>query len=297
MSAAQPLATAQKIKVQTADLRAGLLATVPHVADDDYPSIHRVRCSVGVGGAGDMVVMATNRFTVGVSIVSVWEHATGEQFEFDLMPADVKSILFEFPPRKQVDDDDVLITVGPNEVTVQDASGLFPDASKALTLPRVPNEEQYPNLPALIRTTIERGLGGDLAADRLTVNSSLLQLFHAGAGRAYKGEPLVIEPGPDGKALVIACGESFLGLLMPMRPPEDESSRIRQYRAAWMSRLPQSLSSVSPIFRYGRGVMVNAVDIDRFEVDLANRAAQEAEDAQDDDQVPGQQTADLEPED
>lgn len=275
-----------EIKVTTADLRSALQAVSVHAGPEEYPSLARVRCDLGA--RGDLLVSATNRFTVALALVSVWENSTGEMVVFDLSPSDVRSVLAEFVPTKGDDDpggDTLVIEVGKTEITFTDASGLFPDASKALRLPRIPNEEQFPDIPKLIRTTVERGAG---EGTQLVVSSDLLALFHKGLGRAYKGQPLLIEPGPTGTALVVRCGESFLGLLMPSRTDESQDAQHARWAAAWDARLPDPLADVSTIFRSGVGVMINAVDLSEWAKKNGHVTADE-DDADEEDREPGEE--------
>lgn len=218
--------------VQTADFMRALSAVAPHAdTDPDFPPLHRVRVDVG---DENLMVMATNRYTAGLALASVIEHVDPELEVFDLGPLDIKKIQALFKPRKTSGDelDDLLkVTVRKDDVEVADVSGLFPGQS--LTLVRYPREEQFPELPRLIGDVMRKARPTDPV--RLTANSSMVNLFHA-AGRVY-GRPLVIETTGKGSALLISCGEDFVGLLMPMSEDQDRVATENAWRAAWHRRL------------------------------------------------------------
>jgi hypothetical protein len=75
--------------------------------------------------------------------------------------------------------------------------------------------------------------------ERLVAAGRLVRLF-ATASAAY-GEPLVIEPTEDAKRILISCGESFLGLLMPIRSEDGSTvaNELNAWRDGWMHRLPE----------------------------------------------------------
>ena len=50
----------------------------------------------------------------------------------------------------------------------------------------------------------------------------------------------------NNSALIVACGDSFLGLLMPTRPGEDAEALMRAHRQEWLDRfaeLPELVSA------------------------------------------------------
>jgi hypothetical protein len=217
-----------RITVGMADLHHALTAVAPHVhTDPDITQLHRVRvASDGV----NLTLTATNRYTVGHAIVSI-DDPDGTLEDFDLTPTDAKELLALF---KTSDDEQSLRNnIGSDKVTFTDASGLFD--GKALSLPRVGTEENYPHVPGIIASSLVRAGAGIVS--RLLTNGKYLGLFSA-AVKAYD-QPLAIETTEtDTTALVISCGESFIGLLMPMRPEEDQDTHLDAWRAAWLRRLP-----------------------------------------------------------
>lgn len=81
--------------VETDDLRKALRAVAPHASTDaDHRRLYRVRLEVG---PENVTVSATNGFSAGQALVSVWDNADGEIGMLDLSPLDVKELLVLFP--------------------------------------------------------------------------------------------------------------------------------------------------------------------------------------------------------
>src|SRR5690606_22322212 len=57
------------------------------------------------------------------------------------------------------------------------------------------------------------------------------------AATAY-GEALEIEAHTGSRALLVRCGESFLGLMMPRAIDDEERARLTEYADGWTRRLP-----------------------------------------------------------
>jgi hypothetical protein len=220
------------ITVGTEDFRLALRSVGPHAdPDPDFPQLHRIRMSVGPENLG---VSATNRYTVGHAIVSIWGNDDGDMTDFDLSPSDVKEILTLFRCTKgtgeEMPDSTLLIEVDDRHTTVTDMSGLFP--GKSLRLPKYPVEENFPSIENLIKATLNRQAK---AAERLITSGRFLGLF-AKAAAAY-GEQLVMDPSGGNAAILITCGESFVGMLMPVRGDEDMTAKIDSWHADWLERL------------------------------------------------------------
>lgn len=218
------------LTVSTGDLRQAFLSVAPHADPDaQFPQLHRVRLEV----AGEnLTVSATNRYTVGHAIVSIWD-GDGELKSFDLSPTNVKEVLVLF--KGKTDDEDgpgasLRIEVTDEHVTFTDVSGLF--AGKSLQLPAYPLEDNFPEVAKLIRSKITSGPEG---VERLVTSGRLLGLFMKAAA-AY-GESLVIDPAGDSRAMLITCGESFVGMLMPQRIDEEIATKINGWHYAWLERL------------------------------------------------------------
>ncbi len=94
-----------RVTVATNDLRLALKSVVQHVGPspdrDGLPELYRVRLEVG---PENVTVSATNRYTIGRALVSIWEHGDGELSAFDLSPTDVKDVLAMFPRKPKGDE-------------------------------------------------------------------------------------------------------------------------------------------------------------------------------------------------
>lgn len=222
-----------RITVGTADIRNALTSVAPH-ADPDakFPPLHRVHLAVD---KVNLTVTATNRYTAAMSLVSVEDPDEQPEWSFDLSPTDVKEILALFRGAP-FDDDEVGETlelkVDEKHTTITDNSGLFD--GKSLTLPRYPDESNFPEIQRLVAAALARPAG---TSQRLVADGKKVALFRS-AARAYN-QPLVLEPTGANTALLVSCGESFIGLVMPLRQDEENDLRHKAWRQAWEKRLPQ----------------------------------------------------------
>lgn len=221
-----------RITVGTADLRNALTSVAPH-ADPDakFPPLHRIHLAVD---RVNVTVSATNRYTAAMGLVSVEDPDDEPAWSFDLSPTDVKEILALFRGAP-FDDDEVgetlQLKVDEKHTTVTDNSGLFD--GKSLTLPRYPDESNFPEVPRLVAAALARP---PVQSQRLVADGKKVALFRA-AARAYN-QPLVLEPTGANTALLVSCGESFIGLVMPIRQDEENDLRHAAWRQAWEKRLP-----------------------------------------------------------
>lgn len=227
------------IDVNTNDLRQALQAVVPHVhSDEAFGSICNVHFDVT---DENLYVQATNTASAALAIASIWEHSglTGSAREdsFELSSTTVKELLAIFKASKNNPEDSIgdalRITVTDESLHFLDVSGLFP--GKAFTIPNSAAGGDYPNLPRMFLGALASDI--DVPA-RIVTNGKLLQLF-AHAASAYK-EALTIEPTATKTRMLISCGESFLGLLMPIRAEDGDeiSNDLNEWRTGWHNRLP-----------------------------------------------------------
>ena len=216
----------------TEDFRQALQSVAVHASphtDDEV--LHRIRCTID---DQNLTASATNRYTAGLAIASVEGNHDGEIGAFDLSPTDVREILQLLKARRSAGEelgDTIRLDLTLEHLTITDTGGLF--EGKSLTLPRQPHHGHFPDLPMLIARTLGRPAS---AAPRLVANGVLVALF-ATAARAY-GRELTLEPTGTTSTMVIGCGESFLGVLMPLRMPDEETDKLDEYRKAWLRRLP-----------------------------------------------------------
>ena len=216
----------------TEDFRDALRSVVVHAAPDKDHTLHRVRCTVE---PENLVVTATNRYTAGMAIASIEVNHDAELSSFDLSPTDAKELLALFKGRKPGEEDvgdTVRLDVDFEHFMITDTGGLL--EGKQLVLPRQPQGSVFPDIPM----AVSRILGQRRTrTTRLAAGGVQIGLFSI-ASRVYS-RPLLVEPTGESSTVVIACGESFLGLLMPLRIERDYAVQIDDWRSAWMRRLPQ----------------------------------------------------------
>lgn len=213
--------------VDLADLRAALSAVVPHASrDKDDPRLRRVRLTpFGV----NVEVSATDRYTIGLGLVSLWE-SDGEADVIDLDPGEVAQVMTVFPAPGKNEEASLRISTTDTEVTFTDVGGLLDGNS--LTLGRMTPEETFPDL----RSMFVGRLDGSTATGEAWFHSEHWKRF-AAAQRAY-GKPLVVDRVPEpAKVWRISCGESFLGLLTQVPADEGALAHAKAWREAWIERL------------------------------------------------------------
>lgn len=225
------------LTVNTLDFRQALQSVIPHAAPPkDYPAYAVVHFTAT---DQNLYLTACNVQTLGHAVASVWEAEglTGDpDHDAFNLPIDVaKELLALFKSSGKRKEDEIgealRLTIKTKSITVLDMSGLFP--GKELTIPREDGNE-YP-LP-FGRMLMSALLSDHVMPERVTTQGRLIKLFSTAAA-AY-GEPLAIEPTEDARRILISCGESFLGLLMPLREAE-MSGDLDKWRDGWMRRLPE----------------------------------------------------------
>ncbi|KQR02501.1 hypothetical protein ASF72_10735 [Arthrobacter sp. Leaf141] len=228
------------LHVNTLDLRQALMAVTPHACD---PKLSTALAVVHFTATDGMLhVTASNTVTLGHAVASIWESdgltSDVNDDAFNLSADVAKELLQIFKAKgKQPEDeigDTLRITVRPDSITFLDVSGLFP--GKEFKIPQGDDNEFPLNFGRLL---IQAVLSDRVMPERLVAAGRLLRLF-ATASQAY-GEPLVIEPTEDAKRILISCGESFLGLLMPIRSEDGSTvaTELDDWRDGWMNRLPE----------------------------------------------------------
>ena len=225
-----------KLLVNTLDFRQALQSTIPHCANPKDSAAHAV---IHFTATDENVhLTACNMYTLGHAVASLWESdglvgdVTEDSFNLPVDLAKELLALFKSGGKKPEDEigDSLQITITEKNITVLDVSGLFP--GKTLTVPREDGNE-YP--VAFGRLLTSAVLSDKMMPERLAAQGRLVRLF-ASASAAYS-EPLIIEPTDDARRILISCGESFLGLLMPMRS-ETIADSLNAWREGWLHRLP-----------------------------------------------------------
>jgi DNA polymerase III beta subunit, central domain len=226
-----------EVAVSTADLRQALQSVAVHASQDkEQPVLQRVRLTVY---RDNILATATNRYTVGLAAVSVWDNTYDDDgIVCDLTLTQVVEILAMFRSKgdKSDDegDDDLRIRLTDRYLIITDTAGLFP--GKEVTWPRISTEKQFPSLEYMMGGLIVKAGAG--RANTLHTSGKLLALFKTAA--AVYDAPIVIEPTKDsGGALFLTVGESFVGALMPIKPTDEDAANFARWREAWHVRLGQ----------------------------------------------------------
>lgn len=236
--------------VEVEDLRAAFTAVLPHVSSDKKNhQLRRVRLTPF---GQNLEISATDRYTVALGMVSIWE-SDGEADIIDLDPVEVQQILTVFTPPPRGEEAALEIRTTAAELTLTDVGGLID--GKALTLPRVTADEGYPSLRHLF---VGRLHGAPDVTGAAWFHAKHLARFQA-AQRVY-GHPLVIDrtPGPA-TMWSVRCGESFIGLICPVRPDEDALAEDARWVEDWSRRLPSTTtpppaSFAAELLKFGTGV-------------------------------------------
>lgn len=226
------------LTVSTADLRHALVSVQPHVHNDSSTGLDVVHF---MADEGHVYVQATNTASAALAIVSVWDsdNLTGDPAtdSFDLDPTVVKELLAVFKAGKNQPEDEIgdsmRIAKSSKELTFTDISGLFP--GKTYIVPNGQTSEVFPNLPRLFVEAVD---ADKQVPARIMANGKLLQLF-AHAAAAYKS-PLAIEPTNTKTRMLITCGDSFIGMLMPVSAEDgtELDAKLKDARDGWSHRLP-----------------------------------------------------------
>lgn len=221
--------------VDVVDLREGIGAVLPHVSSNKKDDrLRRMRLTPF---GQNLEITATDRYTVGLALVSLFDPAP-EVDVIDLHPEDIAQILAVFTAPPAGEQTLVEIRTTSAEITLTDKSGLID--GRSLTLPRMATDETFPNLRDLFA---DRMPGAHPAVNMVDPDglrevwwrAEHLARFRA-AERAY-GHPLVVTR-PLGVLWLIRCGESFLGLIAPVRPDDKAQASARGWAEDWRRRLP-----------------------------------------------------------
>jgi len=233
--------------VDVVDLRQGIAAVLPHVSTDKHEDrLRRLRLTPF---GQNLEITATDRYTVGLAIVSMWD-ADEDATVIDLAPSDVKKIVTVFTPPPAGEQAHIEFRTTDTELVITDRGGLGIDG-ESLTLPRLTPADKFPNL----RSIFAGRLGGsrEVFADAW-FNAETLGRFRA-AAKAY-GSPLIFTRLPDpSTAFIVRCGESFLGMTTQVRADEDMRAEANRWVEDWDRRLPPPAFSITPAdwARYAAG--------------------------------------------
>lgn len=231
----------RSVTVGTVDLRAALQAVRVHACTDaELPDLTRVRLAVD---PINVTVTATDRFTLGMAIVSVLEQSDADDtYEVDLLPDDVTKILSIFKGGKDSGDAPELmlrLDVAEQSLTVTDCSGLID--GRALKVPRLPTSEH--GLSSIPKLVARAHFSDHVLLEGAFFGGEKLARFKVAA--AQYGECLILEAHEGTNAVLARCGESFLGMIMPIWPADETLVQMKEWAAAWDSRLPEGTLAVT----------------------------------------------------
>ena len=231
----------RSVTVGTADLRAALTTVKAHACTDpEIPDLNRIRLAVD---PVNVTVTASDRFTIGLALASVLEQdGPPDAYEVELLPDDVGKILSIFKAGKESGEyPEYLLRLDTTEksVTVTDCSGMLD--GRALKVPRLPTSETgLSHIPTLLAKAHYADLV--LLDAGAAFSGEYLARFKV-AAQHYQ-QPIVLEAHEGMRAILVRCGESFLGLLMPRLLTEDDAYQLKEWAAAWDTRLPEITQTV-----------------------------------------------------
>ena len=154
----------------------------------------------------------------------------------EVLPEDVGKVLSIFKSGKESADESpeylLRFTIDRNHVTVTDCSGMID--GRALRIPRLPTGDGLTSVPTLVARAQR---SEPVLLEDMIFGGRFVGRF-IDASKAY-GNPLAFESHQGTRAILIRCGESFLGLLMPQSPDEDTIALHKQWSVAWDERLPE----------------------------------------------------------
>ena len=248
------------IKVGTVDFRQALTSVRVHAsADKDASTIHRIRLAID---HENVTVTATDMYTAGLAIVSIWEGPGPDAtVTVDLSPGDVDKLLRIHPGGKDKADEPELmlrLDITGERVTITDCSGLID--GRALTIPRMPTDGG--TLCAIPGMVLKQQTAESVVLADMTFGGETVARFRA-AGAAY-GHALAIESHSGTRALLVRCGESFLGLIMPRGITEQMRAEMAEWSRAWDRRLPAiaAAAKAEMVAAPVNPVRIDAVDFD-----------------------------------
>lgn len=240
-----------EVLLDTADLRSALSAVVKHVSPskDDAPALQGVRVLVDPT-TQHVYVMATDRYTLALARVSIWEDLAGYGsagvVELDLSVDDVADVLRIFRPvGKDGPQERVRLRVDtPLALTLTDASGLFtmPDQDRTLTLP-VQCHEGFPDVRRILARLVRTAMAllaesRDSAGSPVIAADAAYTARFAAAGKAYARPLYHLQSAEARAAILYRVGDSFLGALMPLAVDDFEESLLAGDLRTWRRILP-----------------------------------------------------------
>lgn len=280
-----------EFRVGTADLRRGLAAVVPHMATDREADDERKRVRLELldeshaDASVELLMLATDGFTAGCySAEAVGAVTVGRAPLFlELTAQDITKVLAVFKADGQGEDGSTLrFKVTEKQTTIRDVSGLF--EGYELELPTT-TPGSFPDIGGVMaRATMHTIVSPGRRGDRLQVARWVLERF-AKSAKAVDRPPVLDRAGG---VVLVHCGETFLGLVVPNRLGDDDHAQLDDRVRRWSHSLGELTDMVRA--RADQPVMFDptAVDVSAFEA----RAAEQDQPVADEPDDPGPVTPD-----
>jgi hypothetical protein len=229
-----PVTMEATVKLGTDELRAALVAVLPHAKrtkKDEDVIMHRVRC---VFGNGKALVMATQGQTTGLARLDYIDDTRGDLWDpedgpmvVDLWPENVR-LLKQWMAAKAVGDDEDKVTaitvnrkIGEVEFEMIGTTNAGERHAFNLHHPA----DLFPDVADITKQALMGAAGESLPARTLVQDGKLIGLFNAAATQ-YK-QPLrwrATGTRDTAKGFVVECGPSFVGTISS-DPGGDEGVR------------------------------------------------------------------------
>ena len=284
------------ITVGAKDLRQALLAVLPHARKASTDGDQRLARLRFVVTGQNLAVFATDAYTVGLAIVSVWDRDVDDDGDaedagltWDLSAEAARKLLAVHKPVKVPGsggefepEQTILVTLehGENgeQLRTADISGLLP-IGEELVLPVLAAEEQFPDIEGYLGEAVyeHQHLGAEYDGQPLLFS---LAPFDA-AVKAYSRPIAVRVAGHSRHRVLVTVGESFIGLVSVGHAVDkvtEQQEEVITAWDAWTRRLPQH--------------MRRTTDVDDS---WARGAGWETSPAPDEDHAPGEDTEPAEP--
>jgi hypothetical protein len=209
------------------ELRRLLRAVLAHAGTDkQLPALRVVLFDVD----GDQAnVVATDRFTLGVARTTVEPNGPSVRFTVAVDAADLTTIVRTV----RATDRHVVVDVAPAGVEITRGGIRY-------SLPSV--DVGYPDWQGLLAHLIRKPATEGLTA--VGVDPRMLARFHT-TGPRVTGEPLVIRCYGPGGAVIVTCGDWFLGAAMPVRLADAPEGDPHRY-GHWLATFPAPKSPRTP---------------------------------------------------
>ena len=213
------------ITVDLAQLRTLLTTVLPFAGGDiGLPVIATVKLE---GRDGQLMAIATDRYTLGVSKISLDE---ADGFEALVRAKDVRHILATFKNRKAIQSK-VALTVTDGSITVSLVDGLFADADD-LTARYGLMDGVYPKVLHIFRDWKPAGTA--------VAGCNPIYMARFQHVTSMRGEPVKVSIGAGRCPVIIQAGDYFIGAIMPVQfdkatGPVDLS--------AWVDAEPEAVAS------------------------------------------------------